>query len=99
MFVMFVDTNMMKPKKVKLGKTFLNFGCVPTVDVIKTNIKNFNLAEKEKIMLMYANMAIDAFQSNKTTWINTFIKDESLKAPLQEFVNSQTVYTKQVVIS
>lgn len=50
-------------------------------------------------MLMYANMAIDAFQSNKTTWINTFIKDESLKAPLQEFVNSQTVYTKQLVKS
>lgn len=48
-------------------------------------------------MLMYANMAIDAFQSNKTNWINTFIKDESIKEPLQQFVDSQTAYTKQLV--
>jgi len=48
-------------------------------------------------MLMYANMAIDAFQLNKTNWINTFIKEESIKAPLQQFVDSQTTYTKQLV--
>lgn len=44
MFAMFVDMNTMKLQKVNLGKTFLSFGFVPTVDATKMNIKNFNLA-------------------------------------------------------
>lgn len=44
MSAMYVDMNMMKLKKVNLGKSFLNFGFVPIVAVIKTNIKKFNLA-------------------------------------------------------
>ncbi len=48
-------------------------------------------------MLMYANMAIDAFQSSKTTWLKTFIVDEQVRTPLQQFVDAQTAFTKQVV--
>lgn len=47
-------------------------------------------------MLYYANMAIDAFQSGKTTWLNTFIKEESVRKPLQQFVDAQTAFTKQI---
>jgi len=47
-------------------------------------------------MLAYANMAIDAIQSAKTTWLQTFIKDEQVRSPLQQFVESQTAFTKQV---
>lgn len=47
-------------------------------------------------MLMYANMAIDAIQNAKTNWLNTFVKDESVKTPIQNFVDAQTAFTKQV---
>ena len=50
-------------------------------------------------MLTYANMAVDAIQSGKTSWINTFVQDEQLKTPLQTFVNTQTDYTKQILKS
>ena len=47
-------------------------------------------------MLSYANMAIDAIQSGKSSWVNTFIKNESVSKPMQEFISAQSVYTKQV---
>ena len=47
-------------------------------------------------MLFYANMAIDAIQSGKTSWLNQFVQDESVKKPLQQFVDAQTLFTKQV---
>ena len=47
-------------------------------------------------MLYFANMAIDAIQSGKTTWINAFVKEESVRQPLQKFVDAQTVFTKQI---
>jgi hypothetical protein len=47
-------------------------------------------------MLLYANMAIDAIQSSKTSWINQFIQDKSVKEPLQQFVDAQTAFTKQI---
>ncbi len=47
-------------------------------------------------MLLYANMAIDAIQNAKTSWLNTFVKDESIKEPLQNFVQAQTAFIKQV---
>ena len=50
-------------------------------------------------MLTYANMAIDAIQAGKTSWINTFVQDEKLKTPLQNFVDTQTEYTKQIAKS
>lgn len=48
-------------------------------------------------MLMYANMAIDAFQSYKSSWLRTFVSDEQVRDPLQQFVDAQTAFTKQVV--
>lgn len=47
-------------------------------------------------MLMYANMAIDAIQSTKSSWLNQFVQDESLRVPLQQFVDAQTAFTKQI---
>ena len=47
-------------------------------------------------MLSYANMAIDAIQSGKSSWVDTFIKNESVSKPMQEFISAQSVYTKQV---
>ena len=47
-------------------------------------------------MLFYANMAIDAIQSGKTSWLNQFVLDESVKKPLQQFVDAQTAFSKQV---
>lgn len=47
-------------------------------------------------MLMYANMAIDAIQNGKKSWVDTFIKEKSVAQPLHDFVDSQTKFTKQV---
>ena len=47
-------------------------------------------------MLMYANMAIDAIQSGKTAWLNQYVQDESVRKPLQHFVDAQTEFTKQI---
>jgi len=51
---------------------------------------------KEKNMLYYADMAIDAIQSSKSAWLNTFIKEEAVRKPLQQFVDAQTSFTKQI---
>ena len=48
-------------------------------------------------MLMYANMAIEAIQNAKSSWLTAFVKDETVKLPLQNFVEAQTAFTKQVV--
>ena len=50
-------------------------------------------------MLYITDMAIDAIQSAKTTWLHTFIKEDSVRKPLQEFVEAQTKFTKQVAKS
>ena len=47
-------------------------------------------------MLLYADMAIDAIQSSKTSWLKTFVSDEQVRNPLQQFVDAQTLFTKQV---
>jgi len=47
-------------------------------------------------MLMYANMAIDAFQSGKTAWLNQYVHDKAIREPLQNFVDAQTAFTKQI---
>ena len=46
-----------------------------------------------------ANMAIDAVQSAKTTWLQTFIKEDSVRRPLIDFVEAQTKFTKQLAKS
>ena len=50
-------------------------------------------------MFYIADMAIDAIQSAKITWLQTFIKEDSVRKPLQEFVEAQTKYTKQIAKS
>jgi hypothetical protein len=47
-------------------------------------------------MLMYANMAIDAIQSGKKNWVNSFVHEKTVAAPLNDFVEAQTVFTKQI---
>jgi hypothetical protein len=47
-------------------------------------------------MLFYANMAIDAIQTSKKNWVNTFILEKKIAEPLHAFVDSQTEFTKQI---
>ena len=44
-----------------------------------------------------ANTAIDAVQSGKKEFVNTFIKHEGLAQILNSFVDAQTAYTKSAV--
>jgi hypothetical protein len=62
-------------------------------------VTNINSLLKEQKMLSYANMAIDAIQSGKSSWVNTFIKEESVSKPMQQFITAQSTFTKQVVKS
>ena len=50
-------------------------------------------------MLYYADMAIDAIQSGKTAWLSTFVQEESVRKPIQQFVDAQTAFTKQITKS
>ena len=50
-------------------------------------------------MLAYANMAIDAIQNGKKSWINTYVSEKSVAQPLHDFVDSQTGFTKQIAKS
>jgi hypothetical protein len=43
------------------------------------------------------NMWIDAIQNAKKTWIDTWVKDESMSKPLNEFIKVQTEFTKEAV--
>lgn len=56
----------------------------------------FDSLNKENDMLYYTNMAIDAIQSGKTAWLQTFVKEEQVRKPLQQFVDAQTSFTKQI---
>ena len=51
---------------------------------------------KENDMLYYTNMAIDAIQSGKSAWLQTFVKEDQVRQPLQQFVEAQTAFTKQI---
>ena len=50
-------------------------------------------------MLYYANMAIDTIQNAKNTFLDTFVKEESIKTPMKEFVQAQREFTRDVVKS
>jgi hypothetical protein len=50
-------------------------------------------------MIYIADMAIDAIQSAKTTWLQTFIKEDSVRKSMQDFVDAQTKFTKQIAKS
>lgn len=47
-------------------------------------------------MLQSVNTFIDTIQGAKTTFVKTFVKDESVAKSIQAFVDSQTAFTKQV---
>lgn len=42
-----------------------------------------------------ADYYIDAVQTGKKTFVNTFVQNESLKQAINDFVDAQTEYTKQ----
>lgn len=43
------------------------------------------------------NFYIDAVQNAKRTWVSTWIKDETLSAPLYGIIEGQTQFTKELV--
>ena len=43
------------------------------------------------------NVWIDAIQNAKTTWVNTWIKDEAMSKPLHDFIKVQTEFTKESI--
>ena len=43
------------------------------------------------------NMFIDSVQNAKKTFVDTWFKTDELSKPLNEFVDAQTTFTKQVV--
>ena len=42
------------------------------------------------------NTFIDTVQGGKKTFVNMFVTDEKVKAPLNAFVDAQTVFVKQI---
>ena len=45
---------------------------------------------------IFTNLFIDTVQNSKSFWVDTFIKEESIKKPLQDFISAQTIYTKEI---
>jgi hypothetical protein len=43
----------------------------------------------------FIDLFIDTVQNTKSFWVDTLIKEESIKKPLQEFITAQTIYTKK----
>jgi len=46
-------------------------------------------------MYAFASTAIDSIQSAKTQFLNTFVTNEDLRTPMQDFVNAQTIFARQ----
>jgi len=46
--------------------------------------------------LWYTNLFVDTVQNAKNQFLDTFVPDEKVKAPLKEFVEAQRVFTKQI---
>jgi len=42
-------------------------------------------------------MFIDTIQNAKKTWVDTWVKDEAISKPLNDFIKTQTEYTKDVM--
>ena len=43
------------------------------------------------------NMWIDTIQNAKKSWVDTWIKDESMSKPLNDFIKVQTEFTKDAM--
>ena len=50
-------------------------------------------------MLNNINTSIDAFQGVKTKFVETYVKNEELKKPLNTFIDAQTSFAKSVAKS
>lgn len=48
-------------------------------------------------MLQPITTAIDSVQYAKTQFLNTFVKDDLIRDPLQRFVNAQAQFARQTV--
>ena len=48
-------------------------------------------------MLQAINTTIDTIQGAKSTFVKTFVKDETIAKSLHSFVDAQTAFAKQVV--
>lgn len=46
--------------------------------------------------LYYANQFVDTVQDAKNKFIETFVSDDKVAAPLKEFVEAQRTFTKQI---
>lgn len=46
--------------------------------------------------LFVINQFVDTVQNAKNQFIDTFVWDEKVKAPMKEFVEAQRVFTKQI---
>jgi hypothetical protein len=46
--------------------------------------------------LYYANLFVDTVQNAKNQFLDTFVWDEKVKAPMKSFVEAQREFTKQV---
>ena len=43
------------------------------------------------------NMWIDMIQNAKKAWVDTWVKDESMSKPLNDFIKVQTEFTKDAM--
>jgi uncharacterized protein YlbG (UPF0298 family) len=50
-------------------------------------------------MLSNINTSIDTFQSVKSKFVETYVKNEELKKPLNTFISAQTSFAKNVAKS
>lgn len=48
-------------------------------------------------MVNYLSTAIDSIQYAKTQFLNTFVKEDLFREPLQAFVNAQAQFARQTV--
>jgi hypothetical protein len=48
-------------------------------------------------MQTYIHTAIDSIQYAKTQFLNTFVKEETVREPLQAFVNAQALFARNLV--
>ena len=48
-------------------------------------------------MNTYLSSAVDSDQYAKTQFLNTFVKEETVREPLQQFVNAQAQFARQSI--
>ena len=48
-------------------------------------------------MHAFASTAIDSIQYAKTQFLNTFVPNETIRTPLQDWVNAQALFARQSV--